>query len=84
MGPGKPKHIVEEGRVFIDRESGMPLRLSSSVIDGPDFLKKLDFRLTGGPGPGGTWRADETKMDFVGRMIIYKAGGFTVKFLYDD
>ena len=35
MGPGKPKPVVEEGMVFIDLESGMPLRISSSMVEEP-------------------------------------------------
>jgi len=84
MGPGKPKIIVEEGMVFIDIESGMPLRLTSSMVEGPDFLKRFDFSMSGGPGSGGLWRVEEIQTDFIARMIIYKAGAFRMRFIYED
>ena len=84
MGPGKPKPVVEEGMIFIELVSGMPLRLTSSMVEGPDIVEKFEFSLTGGPGSGGLWRVSEIKMDFAARMIIYRAGGFTMKFNYNN
>ncbi len=84
MGPGKPKPVVEEGMVFIDLESGMPLKLSSSMVEGPDAVKNFQFNLSGGPGSKGLWRVFQIKMDFVAQMIIYKAGGFSMDFEYED
>ncbi len=83
MGPGKPKYVVEEGMVFIDIESGMPLRLTSSMVEGPDSLKRFDFSMSGGPGSGGLWRVKEIKTAFIARMIIYKAGEFRMRFIYE-
>ncbi len=84
MGPGKPKPIVEEGTVFIEIESGMPLRLTSSMVEGPDAVKSFRFSMNGDSGPAGLWRVNQIKMDFIAQMIIYKAGGFTMTFVYGD
>lgn len=84
MGPGKPKPVVEEGMVLIDLESGMPLRISSSMVEGPDAVKSFQFSLYGGPGPEGLWRVFRIKMDFIAQMIIYRAGVFTMDFEYED
>jgi hypothetical protein len=84
MGPGKPKPVVEVGVLFVDQESGMPLRLTSSIAEGPNAVKYFGYTMEAGPGPSGLWRVDEVKMEFVGQMIVYMAGGFTMNFDYGD
>ncbi|MCK5737198.1 MAG: hypothetical protein KAH21_11995 [Spirochaetaceae bacterium] len=84
MGPGKPKSVVEEGMVFIEIESGLPLKLTSTMVDGPDAVKSFNFSMSGGAGPTGLWRVNQIRMDFAARMIIYKAGGFTMTFNYRE
>ena len=84
MGPGKPKPVVEEGMIFIDLEYGMPLRLTSTVSEGPSILKSFSYRMDAGPGPVGLWRIADVEMEFVGQKIVYMAGGFTMSFDYGD
>ena len=84
MGPGKPKPVVEEGVLFVDLETAMPIRLTSSIIEGPNAIKSFGYSMESGPGPSGLWRVDDVSMDFVGQMIVYMAGGFSMNFDYGD
>ena len=84
MGPGKPKPVVEEGMIFIDLEYGMPLRLTSSVSEGPSAIKSFSYTMEAGPGPAGLWRIADVEMEYAGRIIVYIAGGFTLRFDYGD
>lgn len=82
MGPGKPKPVVEEGVLLVDLESGMPLRLTSSIAEGPNAIKSFNYVMDAGPGPTGLWRVADVEMEFIGQMIVYIAGGFTMSFKY--
>lgn len=84
MGPGKPRPVIEEGVLFVDLETAMPMRLTSSVTEGPNAIKSFGYTMKSGPGPTGLWRVDDVNMEFVGQMIIYMAGGFSMRFDYGD
>jgi hypothetical protein len=84
MGAGKPKPVTEEGTVFIDVENGMPLRLESRLTEGPDLIVSYEYRMNAASGSDGSWRLEELSMDFVGRMLITRAGGFRMRFDYGE
>ncbi|MDF1566804.1 MAG: hypothetical protein RQ801_12105 [Spirochaetaceae bacterium] len=84
MGAGKPKPVTEEGTVFIDVENGMPLRLVSRLTEGPDLIVSYEYRMSAASGSDGSWRLKELSMDFVGRMLITRAGGFRMRFNYGE
>ena len=82
MGSGDPKPVVEEGVMFLDLESGMPLRIISSLTETPQFISSMTYHLEAAPGPEGTWMPNVMEMEFAGRMIIHKAGGIRMEFVY--
>ena len=84
MGPGRPKAVVEEGVIFVDLEDGLPLRISSRLVDGPGMIRSMDYAMDARPGPDGSWRVERMGMDFVGQMIVRRAGGFELEFRYED
>jgi len=84
MGPGKPRPVTEEGFVFVDVESGMPLRVESRLIEGPDMIESFEYRMSGSPGKDGSWRLLELTMEFTGNLIITRGGGFRMRFEYGE
>ena len=84
MGPGSPKRVVEEGSVFLDVETGMPLRIQSRMVEGPKSITAMTYTMNAFSGPDGTWRPDYVNMEFAGRMVVYMAGDFRMSFIYSD
>lgn len=84
MGPGKPKEMVEEGRVYLEKETGMPLRVESHLVEGPNAIREMSFVMEAFADPDGNWRPDRIDMEFNGHMFVYIAGGFSMSFIYND
>ena len=84
MGPGGPKRVVEEGSVFLEKESGMPLRIQSRLVEGPRSITTMTYTMNAFSGPDGSWRPDYVDMEFAGRMVVYMAGDFRMSFIYSD
>ena len=59
MGPGSPKQVTEEGHLYLERDSGMPLKIESRLVDGPNSLKTMTYSMHAVPGPDGSWRTLE-------------------------
>lgn len=84
IGVGKPKPVTEEGMVYIDVVTGMPIRLESRLTEGPDLIVSYNYLMNAASGSDGSWRLESLSMDFVGRMLITRSGGFRMQFAYDD
>jgi hypothetical protein len=82
MGPGKPKPVTEEGSVYLDSKTGLPLLLESRLVDGPSAVRSFTYRMDARAGTGGAMRLDVLEMEFEGRMVVHFAGGFSMVFEY--
>ena len=83
--PGGSRRTVEvAGAVFVDTESGMPLRVRNHLTDGPDIIEHYSFAMEAAEGPDGRWRVGTAEIEFAGRMIIFIAGRIVMEFHYDQ
>ena len=85
MGPNRTMDVTEAGVVWLDLETGAPLRLESGAVDAPAAVKEYAYHFEATVDDDGTWRPLKLRVDFAGSFLfVYMAGGFSLTYVYES
>lgn len=85
MGPNRTMDVTEAGVVWLDMETGAPLRLESGAVDAPAAVKEYSYHFEATVDEAGTWRPLKLRVDFAGSFLfVYMAGGFSLTYVYES